>query len=36
MAVWSVPKLWTEFLEFFGLILGSPGTDYGLLFVHVL
>ena len=36
MAVWSVPKLGTELLEFLGPVLGSPGTDYGLLLVHVL
>ena len=36
MAVWSVPKLGTELLEFVGPVLGSPGTDYGLLLVHVL
>ena len=36
MAVWSVPKLGTELLKFFGPVLGSPGTDYRLLLVHVL
>ena len=36
MVVWSVPKLETELLEFLGPILGSPGTDYGLLLFHVL
>ena len=36
MTVWSVPKLRTELLEFLGTVLGSPGTDYGLLLVHVL
>ena len=36
MTVWSVPKLGTELLEFLGPILGSLGTDYGLLLVHVL
>ena len=36
MAVWSVPKLGTEFLEFLGPVLGNPKTDYGLLLVHVL
>ena len=36
MAVWSIPKLGTELLEFLGAILGSLGTDYGLLLVHVL
>ena len=36
MAVWLVPKLETELLEFLGPVLGSPGTDYRLLLVHVL
>ena len=36
MVVWSVPKHGTKFLEFLGLVLGSPGTDYGLLLVYVL
>ena len=36
MTVWSVPKLETELLEILGPVLGSPGTDYGLLLVHVL
>ena len=36
MVVWSVPKLGTGLLEFLGPFLGSPGTDYGLLLVHVL
>ena len=36
MTVWSVPKLGTELLEFLGPFLGSLGTDYGLLLVHVL
>ena len=36
MVVWSVPKLGTKSLEFLGPVLGSPGTDYGLLLVHVL
>ena len=36
MVVWSVPKLGTELLEFLGAVLGSPGTDYGLLLIHVL
>ena len=36
MAVWSVPKLKTELLEFLGAVFGSPGIDYELLLVHVL
>ena len=36
MAIWSVPKLRIELLKFLGPILGSPGTNYGLLLVHVL
>ena len=36
MAVWSVPKLRNELLEFLGPILDSSRTDYGLLLVHVL
>ena len=36
MAVWLIPKLGIEFLEFLRPVLGSPGTDYGLLLVHVL
>ena len=36
MVVWSIPKLGTELLDFFGPILDSPGTNYRLLLVHVL
>ena len=36
MAVWSVLKLGTELLKFLGPVLGSLGTDYELLLVHVL
>ena len=36
MPIWSVPKLGIELLEFLGPVVGSPGTDYGLLLVHVL
>ena len=34
MAVWSVPNLGLKCWKF-GTVLGSPGTDFGLLLVHM-
>ena len=30
------PKTWDRIVRIFGTSLGSPGTDYGLLYVHVV